>query len=299
MFSKALLAQSRTLSVSLKARASLSSLVLLRHASPGKLSMPLQWQRALSTSLALRNDEAWHGDRDSKPRGFRRATPPSGTIYIGNLPYAITEEELRQSFAEFGEIVRVSLGTTPEGMSRGFGHVQFANVADASEVIKADQEDPIYIMNRDIYLDHAALQQPPVLEPYHTLYVRPFGGAEDDLREVFRDFEQSIADVRLLRDRETGASKGSAFVEFKNVEAATEALEAINDQKDPSTGRPVILRYAKPSRLDSTSDFKSNPEGRKRRFNPRDNQREKGSRRKNSYGGDWQGSQRTEEYRDS
>ncbi|KAG0708379.1 hypothetical protein DFH29DRAFT_892200, partial [Suillus ampliporus] len=205
MFSKALLAQSRTLSVSLKARASLSSLALLRHASPGKLSMPLQWQRALSTSLTLRSDESRPGDRDSRPRGFRRAVPPSGTIYIGNLPYSITEEELRQSFAEFGEIVRVSLGTdgacvagtTPEGMSRGFGHVQFANVDDASEVIKADKEDPIYIMNRDIYLDHAALQESPVLEPYHTLFVRPFSGAEDDLREVFRDFEHSIADVRL------------------------------------------------------------------------------------------------------
>src|SRR6267154_4415461 len=110
MFSKALLAQSRTLSVSLKARASFSSLVLLRHASPKKLSMPLQWQRALSTSLALRSEESRPDDYNPKPRGFRRSNPPSGTIYIGNLPYSVTEEELRESFAEFGEIVRVALG---------------------------------------------------------------------------------------------------------------------------------------------------------------------------------------------
>lgn len=271
----------------------LSSLVLLRHANSGKVSMPLQWQRELSTSLVLRDDESRFGE-NSRPRGFRRSVPPSGTLYIGNLPYSITEEELRQSFAEFGEVVRASLGTTPEGMNRGFGHVQFANVDDASKVIKADEEDPIYIMNRDIYLDHAAVQEQAVREPYHTLFIRPFSGAEDDLREIFSNFEHSIADVRLLRDKMTGESRGSAFVEFKNAEAATEALEGLKDPKDPSTGRQMMIKYAKPSRLGSASDLKSDPDGKKRRFN----QREKGPRRKNSYGGDWQGSQRTEEYRD-
>lgn len=88
-------------------------------------------------------------------------------------------------------------GTTPEGLNRGFAHIQFASVDEAIEVIKADNEDPIFIMNRDVYLDHAAVQEKPVHEPYHTLFIRPFGGAEDDLREVFRDFEHAIADVRL------------------------------------------------------------------------------------------------------
>ncbi|KAG2078339.1 RNA-binding domain-containing protein [Suillus decipiens] len=295
MFSKALLAQSRTFSASLRARATLSSLALLPHASPGKVSTALQWHRALSTSLALHDDEPRFGDRNSRQRGFRRNVPPSGTLYIGNLPFSITEEELRQSFAEFGEVVRVSLGTTPEGASRGFGHVQFASVDDAIKVMKADEEDPIYIMNRDIYLDHAAVQEDASREPYHTLFVRPFGGAEDDLRVIFSNFEHSIADVRLLRDRMTGESKGSGFVEFKNAEVATEALEAIKDQKDPLTGRPVVIKYAKPTRLNPASDIKSNWDGKKRGFN----QREKGPRHKNSYGGDWQGSQRTGDYRDS
>ncbi|KAG2127912.1 uncharacterized protein EDB93DRAFT_1096290 [Suillus bovinus] len=295
MFSKALLAQSRTLSVSLRARASPFSLALLRHANSGKLSMPSQWQRALSTSSALRDDGSRFGDQNSKPRGFRRSVPPSGTLYIGNLPYSITEEELRQSFAEFGEIVRVSLGTTPEGLNRGFGHIEFSNVDDASKVIKADEEDPIYIMNRDIHLDHAAVHKEPVREPYHTLYIRPFGGLEDDLREMFSNFQHSIAGVRLLRDRITGESRGSGFVEFESAESATEALEALKDPKDPSTGRQMTIQYAKPSRLDSAPDVRSNREGQRRRFN----QRESGPRRKNSYGNDWKSSQRTEEYQDS
>jgi nucleolin len=99
----------------------------------------------------------------------------------------------------------------------------------------------------------------------------------------------------VVRDRMTGESKGSGFVEFKNAEAATEALEALKDQKDPSTGRQMIIKYAQPSRFDSASDLKSKPEWKKQRFN----QREKGPRRRNSHGGDWNGPQRTEEYRDS
>jgi hypothetical protein len=82
-------------------------------------------------------------------------------------------------------------------MSRGFAHIQFSSVEEANEVIKADNEDPIFIMNRDIFLDHAAVQEKPVHEPYHTLYIRPFDGVEEDLREVFSDFEDSIAGVRL------------------------------------------------------------------------------------------------------
>jgi len=70
-------------------------------------------------------------------------------------------------------------------------------VEEANEVIKADNEDPIFIMNRDIFLDHAAAQVKPVEDPYHTLFIRPFNGEESELRGVFRDFEDAVADVRL------------------------------------------------------------------------------------------------------
>lgn len=214
----------------------------------------------------LRGDESRFGGQNSKPRGFRRSVPPSGTLFVGNLPYAISEAELKECFASFGEIVRVSLGTTPEGLNRGFGHVQFASVDDACKVMKADEEDPIYVMNRDIYLDHAAVQEDVVREPYHTLFIRPFSGAEDNLREVFNNFEHSVVDVRILRDKSTGESKGSGFVEFKDAEAATEALEALKDHRDPSTGRQVTIKYAKPARLDSKPDLRNKPNRDRQRF---------------------------------
>jgi RNA recognition motif-containing protein len=100
-----------------------------------------------------------------------------------------------------------------------------------------------------------------------------------------------------VKDRNTGESRRSGFVEFKTVESATEALETLKDPKDPSSGRQITLRYAKPNRPEFANDLKSSPEGRKRRFNPKENDR--GSRRKNAYGDDWNSSRRTENYRDS
>jgi RNA recognition motif-containing protein len=46
-------------------------------------------------------------------------------LYVGNLPWSTTEEELRQMFTEMGEVQSVALITDREtGRSRGFGFVE-------------------------------------------------------------------------------------------------------------------------------------------------------------------------------
>jgi len=48
-------------------------------------------------------------------------------IYVGNLPYTATEDELRDLFAAHGEVSRVQLMTDREtGRARGFGFVEMA-----------------------------------------------------------------------------------------------------------------------------------------------------------------------------
>jgi len=46
-------------------------------------------------------------------------------IYVGNLPYEITEAELRQEFGTFGEVASVNIITDRyTGRPRGFGFVK-------------------------------------------------------------------------------------------------------------------------------------------------------------------------------
>ena len=58
-------------------------------------------------------------------------------IYVGNLPFSVTEDALREMFEQFGEIQSLKLITDREtGRPRGFGFVEMDN-ADADAAIKA------------------------------------------------------------------------------------------------------------------------------------------------------------------
>lgn len=53
-------------------------------------------------------------------------------LYVGNLPFTTTDEELETLFANHGPVAQASVITDREtGRSRGFGFVTFENPADA------------------------------------------------------------------------------------------------------------------------------------------------------------------------
>ncbi len=59
-------------------------------------------------------------------------------IYVGNLSFETTENELRDLFAEFGEVGDVNLITDREtGRPRGFGFVELPDDSAAREAISA------------------------------------------------------------------------------------------------------------------------------------------------------------------
>ena len=61
----------------------------------------------------------------------------SQRIYVGNLPYSSSEEEIEQLFGQYGEIISCALPTDREtGRPRGFGFVEMSN-EDASKAIEA------------------------------------------------------------------------------------------------------------------------------------------------------------------
>jgi cold-inducible RNA-binding protein len=58
-------------------------------------------------------------------------------LYVGNLPYRVTSDELRTLFSEFGEIVdAVVITDRGSGRSKGFGFVEFAKEEDAQKAIE-------------------------------------------------------------------------------------------------------------------------------------------------------------------
>jgi len=57
-------------------------------------------------------------------------------IYVGNLSYEVTEEDLQNAFEGFGEIESLKIiKDNYSGRSKGFGFVEMSNNADAQSAI--------------------------------------------------------------------------------------------------------------------------------------------------------------------
>jgi RNA recognition motif-containing protein len=76
------------------------------------------------------------------------------SIYIGNLSYDVTEEDLNAVFAEYGTVKRIQLPTDREtGRMRGFGFVEMDSEAEEQAAI--DALDGAEWMGRDLRVNKA------------------------------------------------------------------------------------------------------------------------------------------------
>jgi RNA recognition motif-containing protein len=66
----------------------------------------------------------------------------SSKLYVGNLPFTATEEQIRELFAQYGEVESVELLTDREtGRPRGFGFVQMDSSAAQEAITGLDGKD--------------------------------------------------------------------------------------------------------------------------------------------------------------
>lgn len=76
------------------------------------------------------------------------------SIYVGNLSYDVTQEDLVQVFEEYGSVSRVSLPTDREtGRPRGFAFVEMAEESQEAAAIEA--LDGAEWMGRDLRVNKA------------------------------------------------------------------------------------------------------------------------------------------------
>lgn len=76
------------------------------------------------------------------------------SIYVGNLSYDVTQDDLSTVFAEYGTVKRVQLPTDREtGRPRGFGFVEMATEAEETAAIEA--LDGAEWMGRDLKVNKA------------------------------------------------------------------------------------------------------------------------------------------------
>lgn len=80
--------------------------------------------------------------------------------------------------------------------------------------------------------------------PSNTLFVSnfPFTTTESDLREIFGKYSE-INNIRVITDRQTGRSRGYAFVEMEEPEVLARVIEELNETS--YRGRRLVVNEAK------------------------------------------------------
>ena len=64
------------------------------------------------------------------------AEGPTNRLYVGNIPWSTTVDELRGIFSGCGTITLVDIPTGRQGRSRGYGIVEYSNVNEAQVAIQ-------------------------------------------------------------------------------------------------------------------------------------------------------------------
>ncbi|PNW57450.1 UNVERIFIED_CONTAM: RNA-binding protein [Euhalothece sp. KZN 001] len=76
------------------------------------------------------------------------------SIYVGNLPYEVTEQELNEVFADYGTVKRVTIPVDREtGKVRGFGFVELES--ESEEVSAIEVLDGAEWMGRELRVNKA------------------------------------------------------------------------------------------------------------------------------------------------
>merc|ERR1711860_405899 len=72
---------------------------------------------------------------------LRLSNQHADTIYVKNLAFGVTEDILREHFAQCGAVQQVLVCRNAAGRSRGFGFVEFAKVADAQGALMLNESE--------------------------------------------------------------------------------------------------------------------------------------------------------------
>jgi RNA recognition motif-containing protein len=76
--------------------------------------------------------------------------------------------------------------------------------------------------------------------------------SDSELSELFAEYGE-VTSARVIKDRQSGRSKGYGFVEMSDDEAAEKAIKELNGTE--VKGRPVVVTVARPKTDDARSNY--------------------------------------------
>mmetsp|Transcript_101009 Transcript_101009/g.263836 ORF Transcript_101009/g.263836 Transcript_101009/m.263836 type:complete len:457 (-) Transcript_101009:140-1510(-) len=160
-------------------------------------------------------------------------------IFVGGLAHKTTTQQLRDHFQRYGSVVDAVVLRWPDGRSRGFGYVTFAEANPANAAIRAQ---PHRVGGREVDVKRA-------VPGTNKLFVGglPQHSTAAELRAHFEQFGV-VSDAVVMIDPATSRSRGFGFVCFlpgqEGAEAVTVSLA--NYQNHRLRGKWIEVKSAAP-----------------------------------------------------
>lgn len=155
-----------------------------------------------------------------------------GNIIVQNLDKSIDNKTLHDTFSRFGNIVSAKVAEDNMGNSRGLGYVQFDNAQSAQSAI--ENVNGMEIAGKTVYVGQfkRRSERQGGKDRFTNVFVKNFGDQmdEDRMKEVFSAYGE-ITSVHVPKD-DQGNAKGFGFVNFKDPDAAKEAVEKENGREE-------------------------------------------------------------------
>lgn len=172
------------------------------------------------------------------------------SVFVGNLPFGIAWQQLKQLFSTVGPVMRADIHMTPQRRSRGHGTVIFYDEETARRAIERFHNYKLEGRVIDVREDKPASERPAAFlwctsfgEPSDVLFVSnlPWSTTDTDLVELF----QSIAPLSRaqLQNFPDGRFTGCGVVRFESPASAELALAQLNGYN--YGGRKLQVTFAR------------------------------------------------------
>eukprot|EP00668_Euglena_longa_P035697 GGOE01045866.1.p1 GENE.GGOE01045866.1~~GGOE01045866.1.p1 ORF type:complete len:659 (-),score=104.42 GGOE01045866.1:1160-3136(-) len=182
-----------------------------------------------------------------------RGQPPQNTkLFVGQIPTSMTEEHLKPIFDVFGTVVNIQIiRDRNTGAHKASAFVSYNTVSEAQ--IAIDNLHNLHVippMTNPLQVKFAHVTEPGAQQTASPPGIKLFVGSlpremtKEEVKEIFFEFGV-VEDLHIFTEKDTGLSKGAAFVYMSTQEEADAAILALHGKRTlPPMTRPLQVSYA-------------------------------------------------------
>ena len=157
-----------------------------------------------------------------------------GNVFIKNLDAAIDNKALHDTFSQFGNILSCKVAQDETGASKGYGFVHYETAEAATSAIKS--VNGMLLNDKKVFVGHHIPKRDrqskfeEMKANFTNVYIKNIDEdvSDDDFQKLFEQYGDVIS-ATITRD-DAGKSRGFGFVNFTDHEAASKAVDELNEK---------------------------------------------------------------------